>query len=173
MRPLRPLTSCSFQLFLHAHMQRRRSPSATFSTQKGLDRARWRGSSRSNFDHLYWEVFLPKLLLDDLCGQWHWALADRARRELSSDGSNVSLCRWNESRSFSIRLHPSPSFSILLHPSSSFLILPHPSSSFSIFLHPSPPSPSAAGQGESVERFYGVPGGTLKVFVRSIREGSR
>ena len=36
------------------------------------------------------EVSQPKLAFDDLYREWCWALADRARRELPSEGSNVS-----------------------------------------------------------------------------------
>ena len=39
---------------------------------------------------LSWEVSQPKLAFDDLYREWCWALADRARRELPSEGSNVS-----------------------------------------------------------------------------------
>ena len=37
---------------------------------------------------LPWEVFQPKLLLDDLYGYGYWALADGARRDLLNEGSD-------------------------------------------------------------------------------------
>ncbi len=42
-----------------------------------------------DFEQLSWEVFEPKLALDDLYGQGYRVLADRARRDLLNEGSNV------------------------------------------------------------------------------------
>ncbi len=43
-----------------------------------------------NVFQLSWEVFWPKLVLDDLYGQGYWVLKDGARRYLFNAGSNVS-----------------------------------------------------------------------------------